>query len=101
MSAVAKKSVRWYNFNEISGKGALNKMDYSVTTEELYNRVIKKLSHNFGVTPDQATYEHFYKALVLIMRELMSEGRIEFMKKADDQGCKKVYYHGIFNGPFA
>lgn len=92
MSAVAKKSLRWYNFNEISGKGALNKMDYSVTTEELYNRVIKKLSHNFGVTPDQATYEHFYKALVLIVRELMSEGRIEFMKKADDQGCKKVYY---------
>jgi len=38
----------------------------------------RKLSHNFGVTPEQASDELFYKACVLVLLEIMNERRAEF-----------------------
>ena len=52
----------------------------------------RKLSHNFGVSPEQASDELFYKACVLVLLEIMSDRRAEFKKTADEQEAKTVYY---------
>ena len=52
----------------------------------------KKLSHNFGVSPEQASDEIFYKACVLVLLDIMSERRAAFRKKVYEQESKTVYY---------
>lgn len=63
---------------------------YTVT--ELTSMIERKLSHNFGVTPTQASDELFYKACVLVLLEIMNERRAEFKKSVDEQEAKTVYY---------
>ncbi len=63
---------------------------YTVT--ELASMIESKLSHNFGVTPAQASDELFYKACVLVLLEIMSNRRTEFKKSVDEQEAKTVYY---------
>ena len=49
---------------------------YTVT--ELASMLERKLSHNFGVAPSQASDELFYKACVLVLLEIMNDRRAEF-----------------------
>ncbi len=63
---------------------------YTITA--LSSMIERKLSHNFGVTPDQASDELFYKACVLVLLEIMSDRRTEFKKTADAEEAKTVYY---------
>ena len=44
----------------------------------------KKLSHNFGITPEQASDEFFYKACVLVLLDVMRERKALFQKATDD-----------------
>ena len=67
-------------------------MNYSLTKKRAKELIEAKLSHFMGVSPEEATNEQYYKAIALILRELMSEGRAEFNKKAQKDGTKKVYY---------
>ncbi len=62
------------------------------TVSQLSSLIERKLSHNFGVTPEQASDELFYKASVLALLEIMSERRVNFKKAADAQEAKTVYY---------
>ena len=62
------------------------------TSATLASMIEKKLSHNFGVTPDIASDELFYKASVLVLLEIMNERRAEFKKAANEQQAKTVYY---------
>ncbi|MCH5197487.1 MAG: glycogen/starch/alpha-glucan phosphorylase [Oscillospiraceae bacterium] len=60
------------------------------TAKELLDQ---KLLHYFGVTGVNATYEQFYRALALILKDMMSKKRADFDAKADtEEGCKRVYY---------
>ena len=43
------------------------------TVAQLSAAIERKLSHNFGVTPEQASDEIFYKACVLVLLDIMSE----------------------------
>ena len=63
---------------------------YTITA--LSAMIERKLSHNFGVTPDQASDELFYKACVLCLLEIMSDRRAEFKKSTDEEEAKTVYY---------
>lgn len=63
---------------------------YTVTA--LSAMIERKLSHNFGVTPSQASDELFYKACVLVLLEIMSDRRANFKKATDEQEAKTVYY---------
>ena len=63
---------------------------YTVTA--LASMIERKLSHNFGVTPAQASDELFYKACVLVLLEIMNDRRAEFKKSIDDSETKTVYY---------
>ena len=52
----------------------------------------KKLSHNFGVAPEFASDDLFYKACVLTLLEIMNERRAEFKKSVRKAEAKTVYY---------
>ena len=52
----------------------------------------KKLSHNFGVSPEQASNDLFYKACVLSLLEIMDERRNDFRKDCAEKEAKTVYY---------
>ena len=62
------------------------------TANDLQERISLKLSHNFGVTPDAASNEFFYKAAALTIMDIMRENREEFRKKTSKQEAKMVYY---------
>ena len=42
-------------------------VNYNFTVEQMREKIESKLSHNFGVTPAEATDEHFYKAVALVV----------------------------------
>ncbi len=67
-------------------------MNYSLTKKQAKELVESKLSHFIGVNPNEATNEQFYKAIVLIVRDMMSQGRAEFSKEGSKKGTKRVYY---------
>ncbi|MEE0945240.1 MAG: glycogen/starch/alpha-glucan phosphorylase [Acutalibacteraceae bacterium] len=62
------------------------------TSKVLAGMIEKKLSHNFGVTPEQASDELFYKACALVLRDIMSEKRAKFKEETKKQEAKTVYY---------
>ena len=63
-----------------------------LSSTKLATLIEKKLSHNFGVTPQQASDELFYKASVLTLLDIMKERRSEFKKATAQQQAKTVYY---------
>ena len=62
------------------------------TPEELKTRIAATLSHNFGVSPEQASDELFYKATVLVLLGIMRERRTGFRKETEEKQAKMVYY---------
>ena len=62
------------------------------TIEELKSKIAATLSHNFGVSPEQASDELFYKATVLVLLQIMRERRTGFRKETEQNGAKMVYY---------
>lgn len=67
-------------------------MNYSLTKAQAKQLLESKLSHFIGVNPEEATNEQYYKAVSLIIRDLMSQGRTEFSNQAKEKGTKRVYY---------
>ncbi len=67
-------------------------MNYSLTKKQAKELITGKLSHYFGVDTNEATDEQYYKAVALIVRELMHEGIREFRKEKGNETQKKVYY---------
>lgn len=57
-------------------------MNYSLSKKKAKELVEAKLSHFMGVSPEEATDEQYYKAIALIVRDMMSQGRTEFSEKA-------------------
>ena len=62
------------------------------TVNELKNEIERKLSHNFGVSPQQASDEIFYKACVLVLVDIMRECRADFRERVNKTEAKTVYY---------
>ena len=67
-------------------------MNYKLTKKEATELIANKLSHFFGVSPEEATYEHYYKAVALILRDMMMQGRKKFHNEAKKADSKKIYY---------
>ena len=67
-------------------------MSLKISSGEIRKMLLSKLSHNFGVSPAEATNEHFYKALVLVVNDIMNQRRTQFTKSAAKQRSKQVYY---------
>lgn len=64
----------------------------ALTPSEARDMIVSKLSHNFGVIPTEATDEHYYKAIALILRDMMSHEYAAFTNAAESQNKKTVYY---------
>ena len=62
------------------------------TSTALANLIEKKLSHNFGVMPEEASDELFYKATVLVLLDIMRLRRTAFKKETAQKQAKTVYY---------
>lgn len=67
-------------------------MNYKMTKAQAKEEIAAKLSHDFGVTNEEATYEQYYKAIALIVRDMMIRGRKEFHDAAKKSDSKKIYY---------
>ncbi len=67
-------------------------MNYKLTKRQAKEMLENKLLHFFGVSAENATYEQFYKAIAMILRDMMGQGRAELSSKADKEGKKRVYY---------
>ena len=67
-------------------------MDYTMTKQQVKAQIEAKLSHFMGVSPQDASDEHYYRALALILKEKMNAGRKEFVKDCDSAGKKKIVY---------
>lgn len=67
-------------------------MNYKMTIKQAQELINGKLSHFMGITPEEATYEHYYKAVAMILRDMMTSGRDEFEARSEKAGGKKIYY---------
>lgn len=67
-------------------------MNYALSKKQAKELLNAKLSHFMGVSPTEATDEQYYKAIALIVRDMMSAGRAEFSENAEKAGTKQVYY---------
>ncbi len=67
-------------------------MDYKLTKKEAKDLISGKLSHYFGVSTEEATNEQYYKAVSLIVNDLLHNGLRDFRKEKGIDDTKKVYY---------
>ena len=67
-------------------------LNAKLTPNEAREMILAKLSHNFGVAPNDATDEHYYKAVALVVMDLMRERQKNFTSATVAQGKKTVYY---------
>ncbi len=63
-----------------------------MTPSEAREKIISKLSHNMGVTPAEATYEHYYKAVALTVQDILHTNYKEFVAETEKKQSKQVYY---------
>ncbi len=67
-------------------------MNYRLTKRQAKEMLENKLLHFYGVSTENATYDHYYRAISMIVRDMMAQGRGEISRKADTEGKKRVYY---------
>lgn len=67
-------------------------MKTGLTVERAAELIKEKLSTHFGLSPEDASDEHIYKAVVLVVKDILVKDRNEFMQKAEQQNTKQVYY---------
>ncbi len=67
-------------------------MNYRHTVGKIKDTIETTLDHTFGVSLQNATDEQCYKAVALIVRDMMARGRSEYMANAEKTHTKQVYY---------
>ncbi len=67
-------------------------MKTTISTTQAKRLINDKLSHFFGVAPDVATDEQFYKAVAMIVRDELSKKNSDFRHTAKRQDSKEIYY---------
>lgn len=67
-------------------------MKYSLTVKQAKELLDNKLLHFFGVKPENASVEQFYRSVAMITRDMMAEGRTDFNNRGDKAGAKRIYY---------
>lgn len=67
-------------------------MNSSISVAQAKKMIDDKLSHFFGVSPETATDEQFYKSVAMIIREKLAAQTSDFRHTAEGQNSKKIYY---------
>ena len=63
-----------------------------ITRQEAAAAIHSKLAINFGVSPENASNELFYKATVMVLNDIMSTIRTDFETRALEQNKKQICY---------
>jgi len=64
----------------------------NITKKELQNLIELKLTKMFGVKKEEASEQIMYRALCLVVKDLLTEKRVDFKKKVRSTGTKQIYY---------
>lgn len=67
-------------------------MNYKQPIGKIKENIEATLDHVFGVSLQNANDEQCYKAVALIVRQMMSKGRHEFIENAEKTNTKQIYY---------
>ena len=67
-------------------------MNYKQPIPAIQQEILDQLEHYFGVSLENATNEQLYKAVVQIVRDMLTKGRAEFKENGEKTGTKKIYY---------
>lgn len=67
-------------------------MKTAISAAQAKKLITDKLSHFFGVSPETASDDQFYKAVSMIVRDRLSEMNSDFRDTADNQDSKQIYY---------
>ena len=67
-------------------------MKSTISSTQAKKMINDKLSHFFGVTPETASIEQFYKAVAMIVRDELAAMNSDFRHTAEKQDSKKIYY---------
>ena len=71
-------------------------MNNTITATQIEQLVTLKTKRIFGVKPEDATEKQIYKALCLVVRDILTEKRVIYKKARQSQGAKQVYYMSAF-----
>ena len=63
-----------------------------ITTEQFKENIAARLSHLYGVSPAEATYEQFYSAVAGISRDMARDVRRKFDAQGKKEEKKRIYY---------
>lgn len=67
-------------------------MKQGISVSNASKLITEKLSHFFGVSTEDASNEQIYKAVSMIVRDIMIEKAADFRSKAERQNSKQIYY---------
>lgn len=67
-------------------------MNSSISAAQAKKMINDKLSHFFGVAPEDASIEQFYKSVSMIVRDELAAMNSDFRHTAEKQDTKKIYY---------
>lgn len=68
-------------------------MDYSkITSADLKNRITDAVQRFFGVKPEEASNTQMYKAVCIVVRDMLTNSRVDFKRTAREINAKHVYY---------
>ncbi len=66
--------------------------DYVITEKQINDLIRGKLARYFGTTPQDANKDQVYKAVVMVVRDMLLEKRSAYHKKIRAKRAKRVYY---------
>ena len=75
-----------------SKKKSERRESHGYTRYKLHKIIQEKLSGYYGLTCDNASLTHFYKAVALLTRDILSEKRRDFRLKSKEKKQKNIYY---------
>ncbi|MCX7614967.1 MAG: glycogen/starch/alpha-glucan phosphorylase [Clostridiales bacterium] len=64
----------------------------SYRKSQIKQQIKMKLESHFGVAPDTATLEQFYRAVSMMIQDIMSDQRMAFAERVAKNHGKKAYY---------
>ena len=71
----------------------IHHMANKMTKAEFKEDIISKLTHIFGVTPEEATYEQYYKAIAIMCKDQLAHEWYDFRHELHrSEDTKTVYY---------
>ncbi|MDR3217336.1 MAG: glycogen/starch/alpha-glucan phosphorylase [Clostridiaceae bacterium] len=63
-----------------------------LSAKELQKQITTQLAKHFGIKPSEASQTQMYQAVCMVVRDILTERRVEFKNKIRETKAKQVYY---------